>query len=531
MTECNRIWPRRIAFGFASAGMAIVLLTCLWAGMKGELGYAAIIGLGLFTAWGLVPYGIIYFGHKVTSNPWVLGGAGASALAAEIGYRASVFLWPQSSTQAIALAFSPILIVFIFIPAGAALGWLMGRLWRFKSRTLRAAVVVVSAAIWGLTVLGLARPELFPTSVYSREQAQTQLGEPRVVVGDGSFEKTLVATSAWAPWYVAAELDGSPGEEVAVFRSDVVELLDPADFRIENRLRIVRFVRGQRVSFLSWFSTLARINGRLLIVQQGGGYQPTEVRSLEGELVWAYRPDESPPPTALLPADLDGDGIIEFYAAGSTVERLDSAGKPVWSRDARPDQLVLAPRTSSKPAWVVGYEYNRPTKVWDENGNVLGEFAQFGSDGPVAVVDRPDGRGLLLREGVVRVVSIDGRDLFRFPLEGLTVRSGLSVRFHANEDSHLVVVAGAPRDVERWRLLIWGANQDPVYDEVFDTDRPPRIFKARRDDGAETLFLWREDELLSGLSFDAALVDGAGRLMAPGYRSARSTARPVRDDS
>ncbi|MDE0451406.1 MAG: hypothetical protein OXI90_06525 [Gammaproteobacteria bacterium] len=489
MAECNRIWPRRVAFGFASAGMAIVLLTCLWAGMKGEHGYTAIIGLGLFAAWGLVPYGIICFGHKLTSNPWVLGGAGASALAAEIGYRASVFLWPQSSTQAIALAFSPILIVVIFIPAGAALGWLMGWLWRFKSRTLRTTVVAVSAAIWGLTVLGLARPELFPTSVYSREQAQTQLGEPRVVVGDGSFEKTLVSTSAWAPWYVAAELDGSPGEEVAVFRSDVVEVLDPADFRIKNRLRIVR----GHGPLLSGSETLARIDGRLLIVRQGGGYQPTEVRSLGGELVWAYRPDESPPPAALLPADLDGDGTIEFYAAASTVERLDGTGKPVWSRDARPYELVLAARTGTEPAWVVGYEYHRPTKVWDENGNLLGELPQIGKDEPVAVVDRPDGRGLLLKGNVVRVVSIDGHDLFRFPLEGLAVRFGLSVRFHADEDPHLVVVAGAPRDVERWRLLIWGADQDPVYDEVFDTDRPPNIFKARRGDGAETLFLWRDD--------------------------------------
>ena len=487
MTEYNRMWPRRVAYGFASAGIAIVLLTCLWTMAMEEFDHTIIVGLLVFAAWGSVPYGVICLGHKFISNPWVLGGAGASALAAEIGYRASVFLWPQGSTQAVALAFSPILIIFVFIPAGAALGWLMGWLWRFEFRVLRATVVTVSAAVWGLTVLGLARPELFPTSVYSREQAQTRLGEPRVVVGDGSFEKILVSTSAWAPWYVAAELDGSPGDEVAVFRYELVEVLDPTDFRIKNRLRIVR---GHRP--LTGSETLARIDGRPLIVRQGGGYQPTEVRDLGGELVWAYLPDLSPPPKALLPADLDGDGTMEFYAAASTVERLDGAGRPVWSRDARPYELVLAPRTNTEPAWVVGYEYNRPTKVWDENGNLLGELAQIGKDKPVAVVDRPDGRGLLFNGKAVRVTSINGDDLFRFPLEGLTVISGLSVRFHANENPHLVVVAGAPRDVERWRLLIWGAERDPVYDEVFDSDRPPHIFKARRGDGAETLLLWRE---------------------------------------
>lgn len=494
MTEFNRIWPRRVAFGFASAGIAIVLLTSLWAAVTQELRYAVVIGLLLFAAWGAVPYGVICFGHKLTSNPSIIGGAGASALAAEIGYRASVFLWPRGSTQAVALLSSPILIVLIFIPAGAAIGWLMGRFWRFEFRALRATVVVVSAAIWGLTVLGLARPELFPTSVYSREQAKTRLGEPRVVVGDGSFEKILVSTSAWVPWYEVAELDGTPGDEVAVFQSEFVETLDPVDFRIKNRIRVVRFVRGQRVSLLNTSSTLARIDGRLLVVQQGGGYQPTEVRSLTGELVWAYRPDLSPPPAALRPADLDGDGVVEFYAStasASTVERLDGAGRPVWSRDARPHRLVLAPRTRTEPAWVVGYERNGAGRVWDENGNLLGELAQFGKDAPVAVVDRPEGRGLLLDGSAVRVTSIDGDDLFRFPLADLTVKSGLSVRFHAHEDPHLVVLAGALRDVERWRLLIWGAEQNPVYDEFFDRSRS--IFKARRSDGAETLFLWGDE--------------------------------------
>lgn len=494
MREHNHEWPRRVAYGYASAGVAIVLLTCLWPALTGERDYTAIIAMAFFVAWGSVPYGVICFSHKFMSNPWVIGGAGAAALAAEIGYRASVFLWPQSSTQALALLVSPVLIVFAFLPAGAALGWLMGWLWRFDFRVLRTTAVAVSAAIWALTVLALARPELFPTSVYSRQQAQTRLGEPRVVVGDESFEKTLVSTSASVPWYVATELDGVPGDEVAVFRSEFVETLDPIDFRIKDRFRVVRFDHTtQRRSLLGWFSTLARVDGRLLIVQQGGGSQATEVRSLGGEQVWAYRPDQRPSPAALRPADLDGDGAIEFYAAASTVERLDGAGKAVWSRDARPYKLVLAPRTATEPAWVVGYEYNRPTKVWDENGTVLGEFAPFGSNGPVAVVDRPDGRGLLLKEGTVRVVSIDGQDLFRFPLEGITVVSGLSVRFRANEDPHLVVVAGAPRDVERWRLLIWGADPDPVYDEVFDTDRHPKVFKARRGDGAETLFVWRDE--------------------------------------
>ena len=309
------------------------------------------------------------------------------------------------------------------------------------------------------------------------------MGEARVVAGDAAFEKTLVSTSAWVPWYVAAELDGFPGDEIAVFRNEVVEVLDPADFRIKNRFRIVRFVPGQRVSILKGSSTLARINGRLLIVQQGGGYQPTEVRSLEGELVWAYRPDQSPPPAALRPADLDGDGTIEFLPMASTVERLDGAGRPVWSRDARPSLLILAPRTGIEPAWVVVTN----TTARRRSGTRT-ETSWANSRSSANMIPSPS---LIGPKGAV---CYSGGMSCEWSRLTETISSTSARRTHCHlrpqrpvpreQRSTPVVVAGARPDVERWRLLIWGTSQDPVYDEVFD--RLPGVFKARRGDGGYT---------------------------------------------
>ncbi len=495
MTERSRAWPRRVAFGLASAGLAIVPVHSLVElGVKTEDGWLAVVldlaFLVLFVAWGTLPYWIIRASHRHTSNPWVIGGAGASALAAEIGWRASVSLWPQGNLQSVVLIYLPILVLVIFLPAGAALGWVAGWLWRFRFRTLRATVVAVLATVWGLTVFKLARPDLFPTAVHSREQAKARLGEPGTAAGSGSFEKSLVVTSIWPPGFHAADFDGRPGDEVAVFRHSHVWALDPVDFSVRETLPVVRWPEGgTQVSWLGWQSTPARIGGRVVLVEERRGSETSGVRSLEGELLWAYRPDR--PAIALRPADLNGDGTVELYGAGFAVERLDGAGRPVWSREAAVSGMVLAPRTRTGPGWVVGHGARGWAKVWDQTGNLLGELAHLGEDRPVAVVDRPGGRGLLLSGGAARVVSIDGDDLFRFPLEGLDVRSGLSVRFRANGDLHLVVVAAAPRDIERSRLLVWGAGQDPVYDEVFDSRHPPNVFKARRADGAETLLLWR----------------------------------------
>ena len=492
MMDRDSTWPRRVGLGFASAGMAIVLVSTFlvveW-DLTGTRWLLTVGGGGFLAAWGTLPYWIIRSGRAFKSSPWAIGGAGAGALAADIGWRAHVSLWAEGPTAMIVLFYSPILIMLVFFPIGAALGWSVGWLWRFRSHTLRAAVVAVSTMVWGLTVFGLARPDLFPTAVFSREQARTRLGEPGVVAGSEAFEKVLVDQSIWPPGYHAADLDGSPGDEVVVFRHSQVRALDPVDFEIRETFPLVRWPDGQRVSWLAWRSMPARIDGRVLLVQERRGSDTPGIRGLEGELVWAYRPDR--PATGLRPADLDGDGMVELYGWGFAVERLDGGGRPVWSHDAAVDGMVLAPRTHTEPGWVVGHGSRGWASVWDENGHLLAELEQLGEDRPVAVVERPSGRGLLLSGSAARVVSIEGDDLFRFALEGLEVRAGLSVRFRATGDPHLVVVAGAPRDVERWRLLVWGAGQEPVYDEVFDGDRPPEVFRAQLGNGSETLFVWR----------------------------------------
>lgn len=466
----------RVGNAAAVAGAAIVLATNLMAGSFNP-------GLLAFAVWALLPYGLLVLAARAVRDPWAVAGAGSAALAAEIGIRAAVFLYPRGSTAAIALVFSPALISAVFLPAGAAAGWALGRVWRACGPVGRAATGLVSAGALGLIVLGLARPELFPTAVARRRAALRRIGVPRVVKGVDAFEKLLVLNRA--AWHVAGDFDGVPGDEIAVVDHDGATLLDPVDFHERGRADF----RGEAGRLWNWYSTLAPLDGRLVVVQTGGGYSATEVRGLDGRLVWSYRPDPRLPPTALKPADLDGDGRLEFYASHhQATVRLDGDGREVWKRPTRGANLVaVAPRSTESPAWVVGSEYPSVVKVWDESGRALAEMPYPKEGGVVDVVDWPEKRALLLGGTAPRGLGLDGATLFELPPGDFALSQALAVRPWPGARAHLALVAAAPRDVERWQVRILSPEREVVYDEVLAST--VRLLKARRADGGETLLL------------------------------------------
>lgn len=466
---------RRAAAAFALLGGALVVGSNLAGGSPS-------LGMLGFTLWALVPYAALWAASVLpgVDDPWPFLGAGALAVAVEAGVRASVFVFPRGSTAAIALVFSPGLILLTLLP-GALAGRLLGRAWRSGVAPLRAAAGIAAGAALALVVVGFARPDLLPTAVASRRAALRAIGEPRVVRGGEAFRKVTV--SGGSAWHMAADLDGRPGDELAVATAVGADLFDASSLIPKGRV-----VFGADLRW-SWSSTLARVGGQVAVVQTGGGFSETEVRSPDGTLLWSYRPDPKLPPTALRPADLEGAGSAALYAAtASAVERLDAKGKPVWSRPARsPQLLALAPRTAHSTAWVVTREYGSPAKVWDENGQVLGELPLGPLDDPAGVVDWPLLRGLAVGREEARVLGLDGRAVFRFPLAPMRLVSAESVRPSASAKPLLALLAAGPRGVPRWRLVLLDASGTPVYDEVFAS--PLRLLKARLPGGGEELLL------------------------------------------
>jgi hypothetical protein len=450
-----------------------------------------------FALWSLVPYAVLFALGRTSLGAWTLGGAGVAALAAELGIRAAVFVWPRGSTAAVALVFSPALILLVVMPAGAALGWLAARAWRGHALG-RAAVIVLAPAIAGLTLLGFARPDLFPTTVLRRRALLERIGPPRVVTGAAAFASTPVADRP--QWVMAAELDGVPGEELALVDHAGARVIDAPTLAFR---RTIAFPE-RRGGFWTSFAALVRLpDDEIAVAETGGGFSRTLVRRLDGSTLWEHRPDGDSSPTSLDPADLDGDGRVEFYASSlHRIARLDAGGGVVWHQPARlPDLAALLPPTARDPAWVVGVEYASRALVFDAAGTPLGTVPTEQGVMTTAA-DLGDERLVFLGNERVRGFTLDGTLRVEIPLGDFRASQILSARLSDDATPSLVIGAAVP-ELEfgatlpelkfgptlpelkfgptyregRWRLLIVDAARRTIYDEI--TDVYPRVLVAR----------------------------------------------------
>jgi hypothetical protein len=435
-----------------------------------------------FALWSTTPYAVLWIVGSRMQDRWPALGAGTSALAADLGIRAAVFLWPRGSTAAIALVFSPAYITALVMPIGATAGWLFGKLWRWR---LAGRILVLTAGpiALGLLTLGLARPEIFPTTVLKRRALLERIGPPRVAVGAETFQS--IPVSAKAAWFLTASLDAQPGDELAIVDHAGAEVLDTATREVKGHITFA----GEPGRLWGSFSTLVRMpDDHIAVAQTGGGFSRTLVQDLNGRELWEYRPNPRLAPDALRPADLDGDGRLEFYASSTDgITRLDAEGHEVWRRPTTAALLDMLPRTSDGPAWIVATEYGRKVLVWDENGKQISELAVTAEASPLAVVDSFAGRGFVYGGTSARAFDLHGKSLFEVPFGDFTLSTAAAVRFSSSENPYLALVGSTDRETSRYRLLIVNEKLQAVYDEILD--EYPRTLVARQADGSDTLFV------------------------------------------
>jgi hypothetical protein len=460
----------------AMAGVIIVSLT-------------SIVGSGFsllsipFALWSMVPYGVLWLVGGALRDPWPAVGAGTAAIAADIGIRAAVFLWPRGSTAAIALVFSPAYVTAIVMPVGAGAGWVLGRMWRWHAAG-RLVTIVVGPTLLGLLILSLARPELFPTTVMARRARLERIGAARVVAGADRFES--VAVTMTATWYSAGDFNEARGDELAIVDHAGADILDSTTLTPIEHLAF----GGEPGRLWGSFSALVRLpDGRRVVAQTGGGFSRTRLQDLDGTQVWEYRPDPQLSPDAMRPADLDSDGRVEFYSSSSgTITRLDSDGREVWRQPTQLAGLVATlPRDGENPAWIVAVEYRRRMLVWDDAGRLLIERAVTEADSPMTATDTFAGRAVIHGGASARAYDLAGKPLFEIPLGEFTSAYVTGVRFFADRAPYLAMVGATDRDTSRYRLAIVDSDRRTVYDEIFD--RYPRVLTARRADGSDALFV------------------------------------------
>lgn len=486
-TSLGAFSARRAGTVSAGIGASVVIASnLLGAGLGGALGSGwGLLALVPFTLWALAPYGAVLALSRLLRWPWVVAGAGAAVLAAEIGIRLAVFVFPRGSTAAIALVFSPLFLLVVCLPAGGLAGFVVGHAMASRQVWLRAVALVSGVGGLALLTLAFARPDLFPTTVYARKQALDRIGPLGIRTGQDRFERIVVTPAT--SWRLTGEFDGQAGDEIAVVSGDHIRLLDGRTFAEVGRVDIA----GESARW-NWFSELVRVGGRLVRVDVGGGYQDTRVRALDGTLLWDYHPDPQLPPSALRPGDLDGDGEAEFYATTThSLVRLDQGGREVWHRTTALASLTaLVPPSAREPAWIVTMGNGGGLTVWDSDGRTLAELPRSDRETyplVLGVLEWGDRRVIAFGGSSLALRGLDGALVFAWRVPDMRIAAISAVQPAAGGPTWLALVASADRDTHRHRLQLLDPAGAVVYDEV--TDTPPQLRVARAEDGTTTLLL------------------------------------------
>jgi hypothetical protein len=340
-------------------------------------------------------------------------------------------------------------------------------------------LVLGTAAVAAVLGVGLAGGSRVFSAVARRVEAFRL--RPRVLTGAEAFETVTVTEQAMAPQTGA--FDAEAGDDLALVDFNSVQLLLPTTLVERQRLDLGGDVRTR----WSDASRLVRLGGALVVVDTGGGLNDVRLHDLDGTERWRYRPDASVPPMSLVPADLDGDGEIEFYATiTSYAVRLDAAGREVWRAPFSSGRITAtAPRTRRDPAWIVA-EGQGEMVVWDEAGTRLAAVTMKDAR-PLGVIDWPDGRYVLAGGSALRTVALDGRVVFDWTVPDMTVGQALPLSLEAGVPPAVALVATGRSDGRR--LQIVARDKTLVYDEILGV--PTELLKARAADGVDRLFLRR----------------------------------------
>lgn len=440
------------------AGAALVIVTTLIGS-----GFTLSVSVVALAAWALVPFVVLWVLPRWWSNPWAHAGGAIAVFLGEVYIRTQVFLFPGGSTAALALLFSPLYLTGLALPVGLGVGWTVGQAWH-RSRTVgRSVVVMVGVACVLVGAIAVFRPGVLPYRLGKMVSTRERIGPPRVVVGEAFIRKTRL--SSRPAWHQVGEFDAVPAQEIASINTHGAILFDPVTGAEKHTIAF----SGDAGRKWNWFSRLVRDGSELVIVQTGGGYSDVEVLDLEGRTRWRFRPDDTLPPIALLPRDLDGDGRLEFYAASKdSVYRLDASGKVVWAHTVKGLVNALDAGTggNGQPPIVVAVDAVGRAWTWDAGGRAVHEFALPGSDYRYKLVDWPHARSLVGGSRAIRALDFAGRVVFEHGLGDFRYADAVAVRLDPAGPSYLAVLAAAPRDIGFWRLLVFSAAGDVVYDEV-----------------------------------------------------------------
>jgi hypothetical protein len=283
-------------------------------------------------------------------------------------------------------------------------------------------------------------------------------------------------------WFDTGAFTSGADEVVAFVEPDAIRFVDPATGQVRETAAMATAARLK----WNWNTRLVRLDGRLALAQTGGGFQDTEVIGLDGHLIWRYRPSAELPPTAMLPADLDGDARTEFYISDQRgVARLDEHGQEVWRRD-KPMVQIVGAIDAAGGGRVLAYVYGDRGYSWTASGEGPNPVAIPRNAYVMKAVSWERVPAFVLGGDRAQIVDVQGRTRLDASLEDFRVSDAVALQA-ADGSSMLAVVGTTPREVNRWRLALFRPDGTAIFDQIFGSSL--RLLKTRNARGEDTLLV------------------------------------------
>ena len=215
--------------------------------------------------------------------------------------------------------------------------------------------------------------------------------------------------------------------------------------------------------------SLIRIDGKMHIVDGGGGFGDVGLMDQTGKAVWTYKQDpDSSNPNELIGGDLNSDGTPEFYASTSDdgVHVLDTNGKLVKKFGSGFIEGVDL-CTYNDHTVLIDQDINDTFHFWNYEGHLIKTIKIKRYMWDFSIINWPSKNHILIKDGSsFYVLDFNGKVVFK-KRAGFRILSlkGTGVNFKGGK-RYLAVITETRPHYNRSILWIFSPKGDLIYKEV-----------------------------------------------------------------
>ncbi len=212
-----------------------------------------------------------------------------------------------------------------------------------------------------------------------------------------------------------------------------------------------------------------KLNG---IMMGGGGFGAVGLFDINGKLLWNFKPDLIHNPNKMIDADLDNNGITEFYAiSGSGLYRLDLEGNIVWKFAGDIRDISIYSNKKDKFESIIVLNSNDTFSLISPQGKKIRSLGFSSKNFSFATMD-VDGNSLIVYRSsydTFRVVNQEGKFLFDYKYKNLPIYHGpytTSVSFDGA--TYVAILMTSRSAIQKSVISIFSLKGELVYQAILN---------------------------------------------------------------